>query len=198
MSNTNAPFGFIPYGSESGPPTNFALQERSILYSYGTKIHRGTPVIDASGYINVATASTVQMAGIFWDCNYYSPAVNRWIWSKYWPAGSPSGTLDATARIITDLNVDFLCQTDGTSAVAFASIGNNIQLVTGTGNDTTGMSGYTADHTPNTTNTYPFRMVGLLSQKAPPGTNGTDNTAAYNQIIVRLNYADRRSALGVA
>lgn len=198
MSNTNSPFGFLPYGQMAAPGVNFGLTARKILYSYGTKIHRGTPVIDASGYLNVATASTVQMAGIFWGCEYYNTAMKRPFWSQYWPAGSPSGTQDAIAYIIDDPNVEFVVQTDGTAAVGFASIGNNIQLVTGTGNDNTGLSGYTADHTPATTNTYPFRMVGLLSQFAPPGTPGTDDTAAYNQIIVRLNYTDRLSTLGVA
>lgn len=198
MSNTNAPFGFLPFGQNAGPVTNYALDRRKILYSYGTKLHRGTPVIDAAGYINVATASTVQMAGVFWGCEYYNPATNRWIWSKYWPAGSPSGTVDAVALIISDPTVQFLVQTDGTSAVTAASIGNNIQLVAGTGNDTTGISGFTASHTPATTNTYPFRMVDVYSAVAPPGQNGTDDTSAYNQIIVRPNYWDRTSTLGVA
>lgn len=198
MANTVAAQGFQPFGYASGWTPSFGLTARKILFSYATKIHRGTPVINVStGYINVATASTVQMAGVFWGCEYYSPAVKRTIKSPYWPAGSPSGTTDAIAYIIDDPNVLFKVQSDGTTAWALADIGLNVQLVTGTGSDSTGLSGYLGNHTTATTNTYPFRLTNLYSEFVPAGTDGADDTAASNFGIVRLNYTDRLSALGI-
>ena len=34
---------------------------------------------------------------------------------------------------------------------------------------------------------YPFKVYDLFSNYAPSGTNGTDNTSAYNIIIVEPN-----------
>jgi hypothetical protein len=198
MANTVAAQGFQPFGYASGWSPSFGLTARKILFSYATKIHRGTPVIGIStGYINVATATTIQMAGIFWGCEYFSAAAKRPVFSNYWPAGSPSGTLDAKAFIIDDPNVLFKVQSDGTAAWALADIGNNVQLVTGTGNDATGMSGYLGNHTTANTNTFPFRLMDLYSSYVPAGTDGADDTSVNNCGIVRLNFTDRVSALGI-
>lgn len=198
MANTVAAQGFQPFGYASGWTPAFGFNsDRKILATYATKIHRGTPVIGLStGYLNVATASTVQMAGIFWGCEYYSSAMKRTIKAPYWPAGSPS-VGDAIAYIIDDPNVLFKVQSDGTAAWALADIGNNVQLVTGTGNDVTGLSGYLGNHTTATTNTFPFRLMSLLSAFVPAGTDGADDTSPSNFGIVRLNLTDRVSALGI-
>ncbi len=200
MANSNAPFGFQPFfPTQGGATPSFGLEKRKILNTYATKLHRGTPVVTLNtGYINVLAPGTVQMAGIFWGCSYYSTAAKRWVWSPYWPAGTPSAA-DAFAEIITDPNILFVCQSTGASAaIAFADIGANAQCTIGSGNDATGMSGSTLnDAGITTTDTLPFRIVDLLSSYAPPGTDGTDDASIYNRVIVRANYTDRTSRLGI-
>lgn len=200
MANTNAPFGFQPYfPTQGGATPSFGLERRKILNSYATKIHRGQPVVSlGTGYINILTPGTTQMAGIFWGVSYYSTAAKRPVWSPYWPAGTPT-TVDAEALIITDPNILFVVQSTGASVpITFADIGANAQFTAGTGNDATGLSTATLnDAGITTTATLPFRIVDLLSAWAPPGTDGIDDTSIYNRVIVRANFTDRTSATGI-
>lgn len=194
MSNPNTPFGFQPFvGTQGGASASFGLERRKILNSYATKIHRGQPVVSiGTGYINILTPGTTQMAGIFWGCQYYSTAAKRPVWSPYWPAGTPT-TIDAEALIITDPNVLYKVQSTGAAnPITFADIGANAQFTAGTGNDATGMATSTLnDAGITTTNTLPFKIVDLYSAWAPPGTDGVDDASVYNVVIVRANFSDR-------
>ncbi len=199
MANTNAAFGFVPYGYEPGRTPNFGVRHRKIAYNNTNKIFRGDPVVSlGTGYIDIATAGTTQIAGIFWGVKYYSVSNKITLESQWWNGGSDVLTnADVSAIIIDDPDARFLAQSNGT-AIGFADIDANINFATGTGNQLTGASGATLNQsTINTTVTLPFRIVGLLSAGAPPGTNGTDDTSNYNQAIVRMNYNDRTSQLGI-
>ena len=194
MANTNAPFGFRQYSGTGSSPTYEQVPMR-ILYSNTTAIYFGDAVIPLStGYIGQATASTVQVAGIFVGCKYLSTSMKRTVWSNYWPGSDvASSAPDIEAYVVNDPNAKFLVQAGGT-AVGIAAINANIQLNVGTGNAATGISGMYVE-TPNTTDTLPFRVVGLVTD--PPGANGTDYASAYNQIIVAFNYVSTRTTTGV-
>jgi hypothetical protein len=194
MANTNAPFGFRQYSGTGSSPTYEQVPMR-ILYSNTTAIYFGDAVIPLStGYIGQATASTVQVAGIFVGCKYLSTSMKRTVWSNYWPGSDVASTApDIEAYVVNDPNAKFLVQAGGT-AVGIAAINANIQLNVGTGNAATGISGMFVE-TPNTTDTLPFRVVGLVTD--PPGANGTDYASAYNQIIVAFNYVSTRTTTGV-
>lgn len=196
MANTNSPNGFQYFGRlEGGAPTS-GLSTRLISSSDTASVGYGDPVTSlASGFVSASAAGTTQIDGIFYGCEYLATAVGKVVWSNYYP-GSGSGG-DVKAYLCTDPDAQFVVQSDNT-AIAFADIGANIQLVVGTPNATTG-SGTTAvgQSTIATTNTLPFRIVGLLSQFGPPGTNGTDNTSAFNRVIVSPNNWDRKSLTGI-
>ena len=194
MANTNAPFGFRQYSGTGSSPTYEQVPMR-ILYSNATPIYLGDAVIPLStGYIGQATASTVQVAGIFVGCKYLSTSQKRTVWSNYWPGSDVASTApDIEAYVVNDPNAKFIVQAGGT-AVGIAAINANIQLNVGTGNAATGISGMYVE-TPNTTDTLPFRVVGLVTD--PPGANGTDYASAYNQIIVAFNYVSTRTTTGV-
>jgi hypothetical protein len=120
--------------------------------------------------------------------------VGRKVW-WYWPSSGVSS--DGNAGISNDGEALFVAQSNGT-AIAFADIGANIGFATGAGSTTTGLSAYSLDQTTiGTTNTLPFRIVGLWSQKAPPGSAGADDTTPYNWAVVALNNTDRSSTTGV-
>ena len=198
MANTNAPNGFQVFRRFDGGSPTSGYETRKILSTYSTAIGFGDPVIPVStGYIQRATASTVQIAGIFFGCKYLNTSVGRTVWSNNWP-GTTQGS-DAEAYIVTDPQVLFVAQSNNT-AITFADIGANIQFVIGTPNSTTGMSTTALDQsTIATTDTLPFRIVGLLSQyeTTSGAVNGTDDASAYNRVIVAPNYWDRRSLLGI-
>lgn len=191
MANTNAPFGFRQYSGYGSAPT---YEQVTMLIANGNTnpIFFGDAVIPLStGYIDVATASTVQMAGIFAGCTYFSTSQKRVVWSNYWPGSGATG--DITAYVINDPNAKFLVQAGG-SAIGIADINANVQLNAGTGSTTTGISGMYVE-SPNTTSTLPFRVVGLVT--TPPGANGTDYTSAYNYVIVAFNNVSAKQLTGV-
>lgn len=191
MANTNAPFGFQLLGSSGGmSPVTFSMIERKISSSNSEKIYKGDPVEDlATGYIqqwNDATVAASRLVGIFNGCKYRD-ATGSIKYSNYWPG---SAAADATAFIIPVIGsvpMEFLVQADD-AALTFAEIGQNFDVVIGTGNDTTGLSGAALDSSSAaTTGTLPFSMVGLWSERVPSGTDGADDTASYNRVIVRAN-----------
>lgn len=187
MPNTNAPFGFKQIKGTGSAPT-YEQSVRKIASNNTTKIYFGDAVIPLStGYIAQATASTVRMEGIFVGCKYLSTSQKRTVWSNYWPGADATG--DVEAYIVDDPNAQFIVQAGGTN-VGFANIGEYIQINVGSGNTATGISGMYVE-SPNTTVTLPFRVVGLVD--SPPGANGTDITAAYNQVIVAFNNASTRT-----
>lgn len=197
MANTNAPNGFQQFGKMEGASPTMGTTTRSVTSS--SAIGYGDPVVSlATGYIDIVTPGTTQIAGIFYGCEYFNPAVGRKVWSNYWP-GSASATGAGTAYLDTDPNSMFVVQSNNT-AIGFADIDANIQCAIGTVNTVTGYSTSSVNQsTIDTTNTLPFRIVGLLSQYDPSGSvNGTDDTSSYNRVIVRPNYSDRTSLVGIA
>jgi hypothetical protein len=197
VANTNAPNGFQYFGRlEGGSPTEgltpaLVSSGDTNALGYGDLVMR-----TAGGYITKATVSTTTVPyGVFYGCSYLSTAISRVVFQNYW-GGSGSGS-DVSCLICTDPQATFIAQSDNT-AITFADIGANINFVTGTPNATTQMSTMAVGQSLiSTTNTLPFRIVGLLSQSSPPGTDGTDNASAYNRVIVQPNNWDRQSSLGI-
>ena len=193
MSNTQAPFGFLPEGTVAGAGPNFRLSARKIASSNATPIYTGDAVVpvtgSVTGYITQATAGTTALAGIFWGCKYLSISQGRVVWLPYWPGSDANG--DVTAYVIDSPDTVFMVQA-GASAVGMSAINMNIQLAVGTGNSTTGRSGMYVQN-PASTATLPFTVVGNVTD--PPGSNGTDNTSGYNYVLVTFNNEIFRAGL---
>jgi hypothetical protein len=193
MANTNAPFGFRQTKGTGSAPT-YEQNKRYIASNNSTAIFFGDAVIPLStGYIAQATASTVRVEGIFAGCKYVSVSQKRTVWSNYWPGSDANG--DVEAYIIDDPNAQFEVQSSdsgGTAPVAFANVGEYINLAVGTGSTATGISGMTVNvATLATTVTLPFRIVALIED--PPGSNGTDIASEFNRVIVAFNNASTRT-----
>lgn len=202
MANTNAPFGFVPYRGNGAAPT-YELATRQIAYDNTTKIFRGDPVIPlTTGFIGQMSAGgTVRCEGVFWGCKYTSVSQKRPVWSSYWPgADAVSGSVEA--YLYSNPQMQFEVQSSdsgGTAAVAFANIGEYVNIgygigMSGTpnGNTDTGLSTASVNvATLATTVTHPFIVVGLI--ESPPGSDGTDATSEYNRVIVAFNNASSRT-----
>lgn len=196
MSNTNSPNGFQYFGRLEGGSPTAGLTTRLIASADTAAVGYGDPVTSlATGYVSASVAGTTQIDGIFYGCTYLSTVLGRQVWQNLYPGSGAAG--DVTAYLCTDPDAQFVVQSDNT-AIVFADIGANANFVAGTPSTTTQFSAAAlGQSTINTTNTLPFRIVGLLSDSAPPGTSGTDNTSAYNRVIVAPNNWDRKSLTGI-
>ena len=193
MANTNAPFGFRQYSGTGSAPTYEQVPVR-IAYN-ASAIYYGDPVQpDANGYVVVGSPGTTQIAGIFQGCKYLSVAQKRTIWSNYWPGSDVASSNIVEGYIINDPNAKWVAQTGATGATA-ADINANVNFAIGTGNAASGISGAYVDmSTVNTTNTLPFRIVGL--DVDPPGAPGTE-AGAYNLVIVAFNNVSTKQLTGI-
>jgi hypothetical protein len=204
VPNTNAPFGFVPYRGNGAAPT-YELATRMIKSDNTTKIFQGDPVIPlTTGYITQMSAGgTVRCEGIFSGCKYLSTSMKRTVWSNYWPGADASS--DVEAYLYSNPQMQFEVQSSdsaGTAAVAFANIGEYVNIgygigLSGTpnGNTANGLSTASVNvATLATTVTHPFIVVGLID--SPPGAEGTDSTSAtpeFNRVIVAFNNASSRT-----
>lgn len=204
MANVQGPFGFVQWGTASGPP-NFAEGHNPpyrIASGYATAIYKGDAVrmnvSGPTGYIEQwangdgGTATQI-LVGIFNGCSYFSTSQKKMVQSPYWPGSDATG--DVNAFIIDDPNALFKVQAGIGSAITQTSIGRTADIVaTPLGSTTTGQSGMSLS-TPTTTNTLPFKVVNLVT--TPPGANGTDLTTPYNYVIVAMNNQQYKTLLGV-
>lgn len=197
MPNTNAPFGFEHVGFAGARPGSYGNTTRLIAAANTDVIYIGDPIYSLStGYIAKATPGTTPICGVFIGCSYYSASARQKVWSPYYPGSGATG--DVEAYIVTDETALFKVQVAGSTStgVVFADIGANIQFAYGTGSTATGLSGAYVDQTTiSTTSTLPFRIVEIITQ--PSGVNGYDATAAYNQVLVRVNNQDFNQLTGV-
>ena len=214
MANINQPFGFTPIWSLNGTVTNFGFDPKRILKTDTTAIFRGDPVLTGTsteaGYIRQsAGGASVQVAGIFWDCEYYSIAGKIPIMRPTWPGTADAASNPFPANIISNPQARFMVQTGASSgtvvAAAQSNVGNTCDFAytgaSNVGNTTTGISSayldlFTAVASAGTT--LPFRILGLASDYLSPGSPGSDNTTPYNWVIVGFNFQELRTVTAVA
>jgi len=193
MANTNAPYGFRQYSGNGSAPT---YEQVPVQIAYNaTNIFFGDPVEpDANGQVvqGDGTTPTAGIAGIFVGCQYLSVAQKRTVWSNYWPGSDVASSNTVTGYIVNDPNAKFVVQSDATGIVQ-GDVNLNVGYAIGTGNTANGISGAYITGAA-TTNTLPFRIVGLVS--APPGSAGTES-GAYNWVIVAFNNVATKSLTGI-
>lgn len=188
MATTASPYGLKPVNRVDGMPYAGATQTFLINPAgTGTNIFYGSVVlIDADGYIALSTAtgadittnnlggSGVGAIGVFVGCTYVN-AQGQTIFSQYYPSGT---TGVVTAKVITDPNVVFQGQLDGSGAQTV--LGNNTFFAavqsTSTGSTQTGNSTSALESTVQTA-AAAFRIVGFAST---PGD-------AYTDVLVKFN-----------
>lgn len=191
--NPTGGFGFRWTRNRSGGAPTCQLDTQYILSSYGTQIFRGDAVVFNAGYIQLATAGTTTIAGIFMGCEYQSTSLKQPRFSPYWP-GSDSAQTAVKCQIISDPYAVFLVRsTNGSSAIAQASVDQNINFFAGTGNTSSGISAEGVDQTTiATTSTLPFRIINTGNIVAVPSSGflqfpANDSTTANNLVEVVFN-----------
>lgn len=199
MANTLAGFGFRGGQRGDGASSSFATAIYQIAYNDTIDLGLGDPVLQlSSGYIagTATTFSTGGMLGIFCGCEYVDTTVPGGIrYSQTWPgvALGSSATV-VTAKVAIDRSATYLAQYSGTTALTVDNIGNNIDIVSGTGSapNAAGISTCVLDATSSlSTTALPFRIVGILGvgvyANVPPPIAGGDVTAGNGWVYVQIN-----------
>jgi hypothetical protein len=188
MANTASPYGLKPVKRVDGMPYAGATEEFLIdPAGEATNIFNGQVVIIGSdGYIAISTAtgadittnnlggSGVGAIGVFVGCEYVN-AQGQVIHSQYYPSGT---TGVVKAYVVTDPNVTFQAQLDGSGAQTVLGTNTFFAAVqsTSTGSTATGNSTSALDATVQTT-AAAFRIVGFAST---PGDSYTDVLVKFN------------------
>ena len=188
MANTASPYGLRPVKRVDGMPYAGATEEFLIdPAGEATNIFNGQVVIiGADGYIAISTAtgadittnnlggSGVGAIGVFVGCEYIN-AQGQVIHSQYYPSGT---TGVVKAYVVTDPNVTFQAQLDGSGAQTVLGTNTFFAAVqsTSTGSTATGNSTSALDATVQTT-AAAFRIVGFAS---PAGDSYTDVLVKFN------------------
>jgi hypothetical protein len=174
MANTASPYGLKPVKRVDGMPYAGATEEFLIdPAGEATNIFNGQVVIiGADGYIAISTAtgadittnnlggSGVGAIGVFVGCEYIN-AQGQVIHSQYYPSGT---TGVVKAYVVTDPNVTFQAQLDGSGAQTVLGTNTFFAAVqsTSTGSTATGNSTSALDATVQTA-AAAFRIVGFAS-----------------------------------
>jgi hypothetical protein len=188
MATTATPYGLKPVNRVDGMPYAGATQTFLINPAgTSTNIFYGSVVIiNADGYIALSTATGADITtnnlggngvgaiGVFVGCEYVN-AQGQTIFSQYYPSGT---TGVVTAKVITDPNVVFQGQLDGSGAQSVLGTNTFFAAVqsTSTGSTQTGNSTSALESTVVTT-AAAFRIVGFAST---PGD-------AYTDVLVKFN-----------
>lgn len=208
-ANTLAPFGFREMRLWTGSAPNYAVNGRPMLYNYASNIGWGDPVfLQTSGLIALYVVAGTTIDGIAYGFDYFD--ANNILSGQFHPAWfqpSLASTSVPTCKVQTDPNMIFVAQARGTALTASA-IGQNIDIFTGTSGVPTsgsGMSTCALDAgNVHTTNTLPFRIVGILGLTPGFGTQGYSVPSGYvatndNQLMaVTMNTQDMTTRTGQA
>lgn len=165
MANTDAPFGLRPVRSLLG--CNYGqVNEYKIASEYATNLFIGDPVkMVAAGTIERAAAGDV-ILGVFMGCRYSSDsqAVTAADEKKYWPASTVA--TDAYAYVCDDPYTIFEVQADDDTAdIAATDVGANADILVGTGNTRTGISGTELDASSIAASAAQLRIVKIVPRE---------------------------------
>ena len=173
MANIDKAFGLKALGNLSA--TGSQKQYGYVIEAESDPIYQGDLVTVYDGYlVQFDPATHTAAVGVFNGCNYVNPTTGKPTWANNWQG------LDVTAQadVIDDPNQLFIVQSAGT--VAQADIGKNADVVVGTGNNTTGVSGMEISGTMENTAALNLKIVGLYDQ---PGNSFGANAV----VVVKIN-----------
>lgn len=203
VTNTNAPFGFRAFNWQDGASPMAGQDRYFILSSDTNQYFTGDPVMlstAAAGYITVpASGSTTgqPILGIFVGCEYFDSANNQMRYNARFP-GSVGSSSPCNAYVITNPQQVFIVQGSTGGALGSSNVNQNFGFLSAQsslGNTLSGVSAVVlASSTATANSSFPFRLVDIYKNFAPPGVNGTSTgTEGYQVVLVRGNNWIRNS-----
>ena len=173
MANVDKAFGLRPIGNLSA--TGAQKQYGYVIEASSGDIFQGDLVTVYDGYlVQFDPATHTAAVGVFNGCNYVDPTTGKPTWSNNWQGAA----VDAQADVLDDPNQLFIVQSAG--SVAQTDIGMNADVVVGSGNTTTGVSGMEISGTMAKDADLNLKIVGLY---ASPGNSFGANAV----VVVKIN-----------
>ena len=178
----DGPYGLKPVKMLNGSPYSGATRQYRIASAYSTAIFYGDVVklVTAGGVERDTADAAMTPIGVFMGCTYTDPSTSQITFKQYWPASTVAS--DAMAYVVDDPNVLFKVAvvSSGTTMadLAIADIGANVQMVDNTGSTVTGNSKIAVDDTSATTNTFPLRVVDVVTETKTSAT-------AFPEVLVK-------------
>ncbi len=167
MANTDKPKGLIPVRYLNGSPYNGQVKIYYIPATDGTAVFRGDVVKRAAGADTTGKYPTVAQAAAT-DIYLVGVVVGFGLQPEI--AANPDNLAMSyraadTAMyvaVVDDPNVIFEAQEDGT--MAYTAVGQNADLVVGSGSTTTGLSGMEIDSSDAKNTTAQLRVMRLVDR----------------------------------
>jgi hypothetical protein len=189
MANSNAPMGLQPVKYRNGAPWNGVARTYYVPATDSTALFLGDPVIIAgSGDTDGVPTVTRATAG---SAGRITGAVVGFRPTTPFPAKYRAASTAMYVLVADDPALLFEIQEDAVGgALAATNIGQNIDLIAGNGNTSTGYSGFQADSsTAATTATLQLRIIGFQRR--------VDNVIDANaKILVAINLPTETGAAG--
>ena len=183
----DGPYGLQPVKMLDQSPYNGATRLYRIASAYATNIFHGDVVkLVTGGTVERDTADAAMTPiGVFMGCTFTDPGTSQPTFKQYWPASTVAS--DAFAYVVDDPNVLFKVAVISSAAtttpivmadLAITDIGANVQMVDNTGSTVTGNSKIAVDDTSATTNTFPLRVVDVV-------TDTKTSSTAFPEVLVK-------------
>jgi hypothetical protein len=208
-NNTLSAFGFKEARLWTGSVPNYAINGRSVAYNYGSSIGFGDPVyLNTSGNVVLYASGGTTIDGIAYGFEYFDPNnILSGAFHPAWTAPTLTSGTTVVCKVQTDQNMVFIAQANG-AALTQASVGKNLDIYSGSSGAPTSGSGLSTcaldPSTIATTNTLPFRLVGILGITPGWSTQGLNVPNGYvatngNQYLaVTMNTQDMTTRTGQA
>lgn len=194
MANVDRPNGFKIMGTLSGSPWQGAVRQYTLDATHAAIAVGDLVQMTADGYVDILAAGETQMLGVVVGVgNHYPGETLGKLGEHFMSTGAV--TLDIPEANYVALNtagVIHVCvapdvvleaQEDGdTDPLELADVGQNVEIVGGGPDSTTGISDMMIDSdTHNTTNTLPLRILGLAQR---PDNEYVSGGQAYTRWLV--------------
>ena len=181
----SGPYGLIPVKLLSGTPfVGGVYRSMKIASGYNTSIFFGDAVKLVTGGTVERDAFDAAMTpvGVFMGCRYTDPNLGYELYSQKFPAGTVASDIIAYVADATDLLFKAAVVSSGTTIgdLALTDIGANVAGVDNTGDSASGNSRGAISDTSATTNTLPFRIVGLVEETK-------NSSGGYTEAYVKWN-----------
>lgn len=191
MANTDAPRGFRPCARIDGAAYTGRITPYKVASGFATSIFLGDVMkLLTTGYLDVAAAGN-QWRGIVVGFSWVDTSGN--LQKGYWPASTTTkNSQDVTILLADDPNLEIEVKLTGAStALTQAAMGATFNLLAGTGNTGTGISGQGLDVASINTTALQFRLQRFAERP------DNDTASGYASVIVAPALHDFRVNTGI-
>lgn len=180
----SGPYGLVPVKLLSGTPFAGVTRTFKIASGYATSIFNGDAVKLVTGGTVERDAFDAAMTpvGVFMGCSYTDPVLGYKLFSQYYPASTVASDIEAYVVDATDVLFKVAVVSSGTTIgdLALTDIGANVAGVNNAGDTATGKSLCAISDTSATTNTLPFRIIGLVEETKNASGGYTEAYVKWN------------------